>query len=117
MTRDLSINFGAAVTTPFYQLMAADGSLGSQITAGFVHVISGVYFLSQVNVGSARGVYWGCVEGLDAFDLLYQNQDGAGDSLLKIQAAVYDSASVSGSAITLSNGKVQTVTAAGRTTA
>lgn len=70
MIKDISINFGQAVTTPYYQLMAADGTLGANITAGFLHVVNGIYFLSQVDVGASRGIYWNCVEDIEGFDLL-----------------------------------------------
>lgn len=63
-TQDLSFTFGAAVTTPRYKLMAADGTLGSAVnplTAGFlINADTGEYFVPQVNVGSARGVHWYC---------------------------------------------------------
>lgn len=72
MISDLDIDYGVAVTTPYYQLQAADGSLGSHITAGFIHVVGGQYFLSQVDVGTARGVIFNCVEGFQASQYFYE---------------------------------------------
>lgn len=71
MITDLLMDYGEAVTTPYYQLQAADGSLGSHVTSGFIHVAGGQYFLSQVDVGTARVVYFNCVEGLEGYEQLY----------------------------------------------
>lgn len=57
------------------------------------------------------------IDAGDGGDATLANQTTMLAALVKVQAAVYDSASVSGDAITLSNAATQTVTDSGRVTA
>lgn len=58
-SKSSTIDFGVAVTSPGYKLVAADGTKGSQITTGMVTITGGQgYFIENQDVGSAARIEW-----------------------------------------------------------
>jgi hypothetical protein len=118
MATIISINLGEAVSGVTYQFFGLSGAIGSPVSVASA-CYQYVYAASATIPVAAIGVSWVYTRTSDAtqytdnfpFDMRTQ------DALGKIQAAVYDSASVSGDVITLSNAATHTVTAAGRVTA
>ena len=128
--------FPGAQTGVSYQFYSTTGMIGAPLTAGItapVAALPGLYAASPAIPSGAIGVYWTCSSNpaLQSFEDLrdsialasiVSSDPDAGSltalaaSLILIQAAVYDSVTVAGSVLTLTNGATQNLTNSGRVT-
>jgi hypothetical protein len=128
--------FPGAQSLVSFQFYGLAGMLGAAITAGIaapVAALPGLYVASATPPAGAIGVYWSCNnpalqsyedlrDALALASIVSANPDAGSltalaASLALVQAAVYDSVSVAGSVLTLSNGATQNMTNTGRVTA
>jgi hypothetical protein len=97
-----------------YDVALTEQGTASRYYAGtFPAVSAGIYAVSVYKRAGGSPAEGDSLEGFGVVEW-----DGSAlVPLAKVKAAVYDSATVSGSTITLSNGATQAISAAGRTTA
>lgn len=62
------VNFGAAQTGVAYQFFNGAGLVGSQVSAGVVQVVNGVYIVNVSVPTGATNILWTCDAGLNAVD-------------------------------------------------